>query len=152
MERPNVATILAPVAERVQHRLGEPAPVAVRFWDGSALEPLEDPAPLTLVVRSPRALGLVAREPNRSGLGRALATGELDVEGDPDSGGLAARLGELRLTRADRVAAAWAAWRVGALRATPRAAAGSGSARRARPPRGPARVRSRAPRKARARP
>ena len=149
--KPNVATILAPVAERVQFRLGEPAPVAVRFWDGSALEPLEGEAPITLVVRSPMALGLVAREPNRAGLGRAVATGELGVEGDPESGGLAARFGQLRLTRADRAAAAWAAWRVGALRARRPRGAGSGPARRVRPPLGPARARSRAPRRARAR-
>lgn len=29
--KPNVAAMLAPVAERIQYRLGEPAPVAVRF-------------------------------------------------------------------------------------------------------------------------
>ena len=115
----NVATILAPLAERVQHRLGEPVPVAVSFWDGSALELLDAEPRATVIVDSPEAL-------------RQL-------------------LGDLPLRRTDRVAAAWAAWRVGALRATPARPRGSGSARRRRRP-VPARARSRAAGRARARP
>lgn len=74
-------------------------------------------APVTLVLRSPRALHTLAREPNRHGVVRAREAGELDVDGDVEANGLARRVGGLRLTRGDRLAAAWAAWRVGARRA-----------------------------------
>jgi cyclopropane-fatty-acyl-phospholipid synthase len=60
-------------------------PVAVRFWDGSVLEPVRRPAgdaPPTLVVRSRRALAHILHEPGELGLSRAYVDGSLATEGD----------------------------------------------------------------------
>src|SRR3954452_1381022 len=82
--RSSAAAIAAPVARRIDRRLPGARDFGVRFWDGSELPAAADPgsAPLTLIVRSPRALAYVVRQPNQLGLGRAWVSGELDVEGD----------------------------------------------------------------------
>jgi cyclopropane-fatty-acyl-phospholipid synthase len=57
--------------------------VAVRFWDGSLLPGRDKGSDLpTVVVRSPRALAALVREPSQLGLARAWASGLVDVEGD----------------------------------------------------------------------
>jgi cyclopropane-fatty-acyl-phospholipid synthase len=56
-------------------------PFAVRFWDGTELEPTSGngDAPV-LTARSPRALAHVLRAPGQLGLGRAYVAGELEVD------------------------------------------------------------------------
>ncbi|HVW30914.1 MAG TPA: class I SAM-dependent methyltransferase [Acidimicrobiia bacterium] len=75
-----VAEALAPLVRRI---VGTELPVAVRFWDGSALGPADGPA--TIVVRSPAAVRRLITAPNELGLGRAYVAGDIDVEGDLDS-------------------------------------------------------------------
>ncbi len=60
--------------------LGEPLPLAVRFWDGSTIGAPDGPA--TIVLRSPAALRRALYSPNELGFGRAYVTGELDIDGD----------------------------------------------------------------------
>jgi cyclopropane-fatty-acyl-phospholipid synthase len=68
------------------------------------------------VVRSPRALSYVAREPNQLGLGRAWVAGDLDVDGNLESAlSLEGRFRELSLGWGDRLAALRAAVKLGAL-------------------------------------
>jgi cyclopropane-fatty-acyl-phospholipid synthase len=54
-------------------------PFAVRFWDGSALEPTEPGGP-TFQIHSPRALAHLLRAPGELGLGRAYVAGLIDVD------------------------------------------------------------------------
>jgi cyclopropane-fatty-acyl-phospholipid synthase len=54
-------------------------PFALRFWDGSQLEPTVAGGPV-LTVRSPAAIAHVLRAPGQLGLGRAYATGELEAD------------------------------------------------------------------------
>ena len=54
--------------------------VAFRAFDGSTAGPAD--APVTLVLRSPRAMEYLAGSPNQIGLARAYVTGELEIEGD----------------------------------------------------------------------
>lgn len=60
--------------------MGDDLPLAVTFWDGSALGPPD--APARAVVRSPRALRRVLYAPNELGFGRAFVEGEIAFEGD----------------------------------------------------------------------
>lgn len=60
--------------------LGDPLPLRVRCWDGSAVGPTDGPG--TLHVRSPDALRRILGAPGELGLARAFVVGELDVEGD----------------------------------------------------------------------
>jgi cyclopropane-fatty-acyl-phospholipid synthase len=53
-------------------------PFAIRFWDGTELERTE--AGPTFSFRSPQALAHVLRAPGELGLGRAYATGALEVD------------------------------------------------------------------------
>jgi cyclopropane-fatty-acyl-phospholipid synthase len=88
-------------------------PFAIRFWDGSVVAAdsriSEQPV---VVVRSPRALAYLVREPNQLGLARAWVTGSLDVEGDLEAV-LAARhaLADVSLSPRDRALIASAALR-----------------------------------------
>ncbi|HWW55203.1 MAG TPA: cyclopropane-fatty-acyl-phospholipid synthase family protein [Acidimicrobiales bacterium] len=113
----SVATTLEPL---VRALLGGEPPVAIRFWDGSALGP-----PLAtgnIVVRSPDAVRRLLYMPNELGLSRAYVAGELDVEGDVYAA-LSIREAvadeadhlELGLKPTDRVKVIGAARRVGAL-------------------------------------
>ncbi len=76
-ERP-AAEVLRPVVRGIIGK-GEP-PFTIRCWDGSTIGP--DTAPVTIVIRSPRALRRLLYQPNEIGLGRAYVAGELDVDGD----------------------------------------------------------------------
>ncbi|GGW41163.1 cyclopropane-fatty-acyl-phospholipid synthase [Streptomyces lucensis JCM 4490] len=114
--RAGAAHRVAALAEQV---LGGPLPVRLRAWDGSETGTAGAPV---VVVRSRRALRRLVWQPGELGLARAYVTGELDVEGDLAEGlrtvWAAVREGGLRaprLTPADRVAAAGAALRLGAV-------------------------------------
>jgi cyclopropane-fatty-acyl-phospholipid synthase len=111
------AAALGPLAERLAARMPAVRRFALRLWDGSELPPPDGGTPhVTLVVRSPRALAYVAREPNQLGLGRAWVTGDLDVEGElEDVLRLQERFRELRLGWSDRLAALRAAMKLGAI-------------------------------------
>jgi len=54
-------------------------PFALRFWDGSRLEPTVAGGPV-LTVRSPAAIAHMLRAPGQLGLGRAYAAGELEAD------------------------------------------------------------------------
>lgn len=77
MPKPSAAQALAPLVHAV---LGEPLPVEVRFWDGSALGPADGPA--TIVLRTPIALRRILWAPNEVGFARAFITGDAEIEGD----------------------------------------------------------------------
>ena len=68
------------VADLVSHVLGSDLPVAVRAYDGSAID--SDDAAATLVLRSPDALRRIITAPGELGLGRAYVAGDVDIEGD----------------------------------------------------------------------
>lgn len=56
---------------------------ALRFWDGSTLQPpAQGPDSPVLVLRSPVALAYLLRAPNELGLARAWVSGAIDVDGD----------------------------------------------------------------------
>ncbi len=74
-----VAAIVAPLVTAL---LGDPPPVRIAFWDGSAIGPDESENLGTLHVRSPDALRRILWSPNELGLGRAYVTGDLDFDGD----------------------------------------------------------------------
>src|SRR5919201_952660 len=112
------AAIAEPVARRFDRALPGARSFAVRFWDGSVLEPGGDGEPIdaTLVVRSPRALAYMVREPNQLGLGRAWVAGDLDVEGDFEEAlRLRERFRDARLGLGARLHSLWAARRLGGL-------------------------------------
>lgn len=77
MPKPSAAQALAPLVHAV---LGEPLPVEVRFWDGSALGTADGPA--TIVLRTPSALRRILWAPNEVGFARAFITGDAEIEGD----------------------------------------------------------------------
>jgi cyclopropane-fatty-acyl-phospholipid synthase len=54
-------------------------PFALRFWDGSELEPTVPGGP-AFTVRSPAAVAHLLRAPGQLGLGRAYAAGELEAD------------------------------------------------------------------------
>jgi cyclopropane-fatty-acyl-phospholipid synthase len=54
-------------------------PFALRFWDGSQLEPTVAGGPV-LTVRSPAAIAHMLRAPGQLGLGRAYTAGELEAD------------------------------------------------------------------------
>lgn len=62
--------------------LGDPPPIEIRFWDGSALSGGGTTAGAALDVRSPQALRRLLWAPNELGAGRAYVAGDLDVSGD----------------------------------------------------------------------
>src|SRR6185436_13090712 len=68
------------VAQVVAGLLGVDLPVALRAYDGSRVGP--DPAPATIVLRSPNALRRIVTAPGELGLSRAYVSGDLDLEGD----------------------------------------------------------------------
>ena len=102
------------MARRLAARVGLDGALGVRFWDGSELP--GDPGAPTAIVRGPRALAYLAREPNELGFGRAWVAGDLDVEGDlAETLALRFRIVRGRVRRADRLAALRAVRQVGAL-------------------------------------
>jgi cyclopropane-fatty-acyl-phospholipid synthase len=68
------------VAQVVGRLIGADLPVALRAYDGSRIGP--DPAPATIVLRSPDALRRIVTAPGELGLSRAYVSGDLDLEGD----------------------------------------------------------------------
>ena len=73
-----------PVAEQVAPMLdvllGDPLPVRIEFWDGSAAGPTDGAG--TIYVRSADAIRRIIWAPGELGLGRAYVAGDLDAEGD----------------------------------------------------------------------
>jgi cyclopropane-fatty-acyl-phospholipid synthase len=72
-----VADRLVPVVERV---IGNPLPVNVRAWDGSAV--IKGGEAPTLVLNNEEALRHLVWSPSELGMARAYVVGDLDVEGD----------------------------------------------------------------------
>lgn len=74
------------VADRLQPfvvgLVGDPPPVELRFWDGSAIAGDRTITGAALELRTPRALRRLLWAPNELGLGRAYVAGELDATGD----------------------------------------------------------------------
>lgn len=68
----------AALRQEIQAALPE-RPFVLRFWDGSAVDATEPGAP-TFTLRSPKALAHVLRAPGELGLGRAYASGLLEVD------------------------------------------------------------------------
>ncbi len=68
------------VATFVSGLVGPEAPVAVRAYDGSELDPPE--AKVRVTVRSPDALRRLLAAPGELGLARAYVAGDLDLDGD----------------------------------------------------------------------
>lgn len=60
--------------------LGEPIPLAVRFWDGSILG--QPTARAAIVLACPEALQRIIWAPGELGFARAYVSGDLEVEGD----------------------------------------------------------------------
>ncbi|MFF3945194.1 class I SAM-dependent methyltransferase [Streptomyces sp. NPDC001902] len=119
------ADTLAPLLEQFT---GGPLPVRLRAWDGSTAGPRDAPV---VVLRSRRALRRLLWQPGELGLAEAYITGDIDVRGDLTEGlravWHAARDGGLRpprLTAADRLRAAGAAVRLGAVGPRPPAPRG----------------------------
>jgi cyclopropane-fatty-acyl-phospholipid synthase len=69
-----------PLADLLQDLLGSDLPVAFSLYDGSRVGP--DPAPATIIVRSPDALRRIVTAPGELGFGRAYVAGDIEVEGD----------------------------------------------------------------------
>jgi cyclopropane fatty-acyl-phospholipid synthase-like methyltransferase/DUF1365 family protein len=98
---------------------GADMPLRIRAWDGSEAGPLDGPV---LVIRSRRALRRLLWAPGELGLARAYVTGDLDVEGDLTDGFRqvwrqvrAGQLNRVELTVRQRLSAAAAAARLGAV-------------------------------------
>ncbi|QXC63526.1 class I SAM-dependent methyltransferase [Aquihabitans sp. G128] len=70
----------AAAADLVGVWLGNPPPVRIEFWDGSALGPDEPVG--TVEVRSPDALRRILWAPGELGVGRAYVSGDLGLRGD----------------------------------------------------------------------
>lgn len=68
------------IADLVERIAGDDLPVRVEAYDATSIGP-ED-SPVTVRVRSPRALRYLAFAPGELGLARAYVSGELDIEGD----------------------------------------------------------------------
>lgn len=94
-------------------------PFAVRFWDGSELTATLPDGPV-FTLRSPAALAHVLRAPGELGLGRAYATGELEVDDLDRMIGLSEALRGLRLDRAAQTRLALAVVRACGLTRPPR--------------------------------
>ncbi len=67
-----------PLRRELAHALPD-RPFALRFWDGSELEPTVPGGP-AFTVRSPAAVAHLLRAPGQLGLGRAYAAGELEAD------------------------------------------------------------------------
>jgi len=85
---PGVTIYDQPAAGTVAHRLralltallGDPLPIRIELWDGSAMGPRHGTGALR--VRSRDALRRLVWAPDELGLSRAYVAGELDIEGD----------------------------------------------------------------------
>jgi cyclopropane-fatty-acyl-phospholipid synthase len=109
----SAADTLAPIVRAI---LGDPPPVRIELWDGSALGPIDGVG--TLRFLSPAALRRLLWSPNQLGLARAYITGELEADGDVFELARALRAAlpdELRTTVAQLPAVVRAARRLGVL-------------------------------------
>jgi cyclopropane-fatty-acyl-phospholipid synthase len=68
------------VADTLYRAIGYGAPIQVKAYDGSSAGP--DDAPVSVEVRSPRALSYLVSSPGTLGLARAYVSGELTVPGE----------------------------------------------------------------------
>ncbi len=73
----SAASTLAPI---VRALLGDPPPVRIELWDGSALGPPDGAG--TLRFTSPDTVRRLLWSPNQLGLARAYVAGELEADGD----------------------------------------------------------------------
>ena len=111
------------LAQLVREIAGVELPVRVRAWDGSEAGPADGPV---LILRSRRALRRLLWAPGEMGLARAYVTGDIDVDGDLADGfrraWQAARIqpASPSLTLRDKVTAALAAARLGAIGPPPK--------------------------------
>jgi len=117
-------TVADRLAVLIRETIGVSSPVRLRAWDGSEAGPADGPV---LVIRSRRALRRLLWAAGELGLARAYVTGDIDVEGDlADGFRLAWELARTRaaspvaLGAGDRLKAAAAAARLGALGPAPR--------------------------------
>lgn len=103
MAEPALSQAPAPDARGVPGRgprPEQPGGVALRLWDGSAVQLCGHQAGCTIAVQSPAALRRLLLRPNALTLGRLYVHGEVDLEGDlaalsgctPPRGGILARL------------------------------------------------------------
>ena len=119
-DRPVVVGAADDVARILHAAVGGPIPLGITCWDGSTAG---DPdAPARIVLRDPRALRRLLWAPNELGLVRAYVSGDLDLEGDvfaaldlPDVIERVAHHDGIRLGPRERLDAARAAYRLGAL-------------------------------------
>jgi cyclopropane-fatty-acyl-phospholipid synthase len=119
-----VAETLAPLVAAV---VGDPPPIRIEFWDGSAVDPSPGaPSPGTLAVRSSDALRRIVWSPDEIGLGRAYVSEEIDIDGDllamleALSGALGRRSRSHRLEPRAVLAAVTAARKLGVIGPPPR--------------------------------
>src|SRR5262245_53065768 len=85
-DRPNVPRSIQAARDVLLDLFG-PTPsrrFAVRFWDGTADEPVEAPR-FTLVLRTPEALRRMLTPPSELALAEAYIFGDIDIEGDLES-------------------------------------------------------------------
>ncbi|WP_084514494.1 SAM-dependent methyltransferase [Nocardia acidivorans] len=75
------ATVAEAFLPLLHAAVGRESPVRFEFWDGSVIEPAGEPAGV-MRVRSKNALRYLIWAPGELGLGRALVSGEVDLEGD----------------------------------------------------------------------
>ncbi len=115
------------LATLVRDVAGIDPPVRIRAWDGSEAGPAEGPV---LVIRSRRALRRLLWSPGELGLARAYVTGDIDVDGDLADGFRRAwKMARARpgaaasISLADKLKAALAAVRLGAVGLPPKAPA-----------------------------
>ncbi|UCD67752.1 MAG: class I SAM-dependent methyltransferase [Betaproteobacteria bacterium] len=70
------------IVSEIEHRLSRLGlPVAVSFWDGITISPLESPK-IHLTLKSPRAISSLVR-PTLGKIAKAYVEGQIDIEGDP---------------------------------------------------------------------
>jgi cyclopropane-fatty-acyl-phospholipid synthase len=76
----SVETGAAAVLKPLITALTGTASAHIRFWDGSALGPVD--APAKIIVRSPDAIRYIVWAPDELGVGRAYVSGSLAIDGD----------------------------------------------------------------------
>lgn len=77
MSSPSVAEELSPV---IQALIKSDPKVALKFWDGSVLGPLD--ADTTIVIKSPNILRRLLYAPGELGLARSYVSGDIETQGD----------------------------------------------------------------------
>ena len=116
-----IADRFVPLWSRVEGRLGQPLPAALRFWDGSEIGPGEEGScPDIIVLRNKRALSYAASRPDQLGIARAFVSGDLILEGSIERVMAAgARLYGFDFTIHDKLEAVKLAAQIGAIKIPP---------------------------------